>query len=204
MEISVDGHQRRLREIPETIGELIDELKESIIEEDRVILGVCVDGTELDIAAQRDIARKASVDFSSVTIATADARELCVATLEEAARHIQPVVDESLRVSELIDAGRKEEALSRIIPCVEVWSTLIAAVQKVSILLELDLNEVVADDATLAEVIGELAEILRALKANIDAHDTVAVRDAMKFEMPEIAGKLDRQLEALSSAVSAS
>jgi len=204
MEISVDGRTRRLDKLPDTIGELIDDLRESTIENERVILGVRVDGEDLDIAAQRRVASRPAADFSSIEVETADAKTLCIATLEEAGRHIQPVVDESLRISELIDAGRSEESLSRIIPCLEVWGTLIAAVQKVAVLLELDLNEVVTEEATLAEVVSRLAEVLRSLKANIDAHDFVAVRDSMKYEMPEVAGKLDRQLEALSSAVSAS
>jgi len=204
MEISVDGRARRLDKLPDTIGELIDDLRESTIENERVILGVRVDGEDLDIAAQRRVASRPAADFSSIEVETADAKTLCIATLEEAGRHIQPVVDESLRISELIDAGRSEESLSRIIPCLEVWGTLIAAVQKVAVLLELDLNEVVTEEVTLAEVVSQLAEVLRALKANIDAHDFVAVRDSMKYEMPEVAGKLDRQLEALSSAVSAS
>ncbi len=204
MEIIVDGRCRRLEKMPETVGGLLDLLKESVKADQRVVMAVRLNGEELDIQAQQRIAPQRPCELASVEIETADARALCVATLEEAARHIQPLVDECGRIGELIDAGRREESLSRIVPCLEVWSTLIAAVQKVAILLELDLKEVVAEDSTLAEVVMRLAEVLRALTADIDAGDFVAVRDAMKYEMPEVAGKLDSHLEALSSAVSAS
>lgn len=203
MEISIDGERREVALLPATIGTLIDELKTSVGQDDRVVLSVSVDGKEMDICRQQEIADTPAGQFGSVEIETADAKVLCRATLEEAGRHIQPVVDEASRVAELLDAGKDTEAFSRILPCLEVWSTIMAAVEKVAILLELDIREVTTGEASLPEVIQELAEMLRDLKEGIDARDLVAVSDAMKHEMPEVAGKLSEQLAALCSTIAA-
>ena len=204
MEILVDGKKRHVDPLPDTMGELIHDLKSAAAQANRVVLSIAADGQELDVAAQREIAWKHLEEFSSVSVETADAKVLCLATLEESARHIQPVVDEANRIGELIAAGKDSEALRRIAPCLEVWSTILTAVEKVAVLLELDIREVVSNGASLNTVIEELSQFLHSLKSSIESRDLVAVRDAMKHEMPEIAGRLEAQLGALCSAVSAS
>ena len=204
MDISVDGHVQPLNPLPRTIGVLLDELRTSAAREHRVILSVRVDGADVDINAQRRIATEPTSRFSAVAVETADAKSLCVATLDEASRHIQPVIDEAARLSDLLDAGRESEALARISPCLEILGTIIAAVEKVSILLELDLHEVAHDGSTLAEVVGRLTDFLRDLKKSIEDRDLVAVRDSMKHELPGVADSLAQQLTALSSVVAAS
>ncbi len=204
MEISVDGLSLSLEGPPPTVGRLIDELKTRAARSNRVILSIHLDGSDLDIVAQRRVADRPIEDFESLAVETADAKSLCVATLEEAGRHIQPVIDEAGRISELIDQGKEADALGRMAPCLEVLGTIVAAVEKVSILLELDLNEVAVEGASLADIITRLSEFLRSLKSSIDARDLVAARDSMKHELPEVASALEQQLSALSSAVAAS
>jgi hypothetical protein len=204
MDISVDGEKRPFDNPPETIGGLIDEVKTRAARSTRVVLSIRVDGADLDVAAQKRIAQSPICDFSSLAVETADAKSLCVATLEEAGRHIQPVIDEAERIGELIDQGKDGDALGRMAPCLEVLGTIVAAVEKVSILLELDLNEVAFEGASLADIITRLSDFLRSLKSSIDARDLVAARDSMKHELPEIASALEQQLSALSSAVAAS
>ena len=204
MEIAVEGVGCTLDPLPDTIGLVIDVLKSNAARQGRVVLSVRIDGADTNMAGQQQLADRPSEDFSQIEMVTADAKELCVATLEESARHIPPVVEEAERVSDLIDAGEETKALQRLAPLLEVWSTLVAAVEKVSFLLELDLNEVADDGVSLADVIHELSVFLQHLKAGIDSRDLVSVRDSMKHEMPAIAEKLNGQLTALCSAVSAS
>lgn len=204
MEISVDGLNLTLDDPPPTVGRLIDDLKNRTARSNRVILSIRLDGDDLDPPAQRRIADRPLDEFASLEVETADAKSLCVATLEEAGRHIQPVIDEAGRIGELIDQGKEADALGRMAPCLEVLGTIVAAVEKVSILLELDLNEVAFEGASLADIIGRLSEFLRDLKSSIDARDLVAARDSMKHELPEVASALEQHLSALSSAVAAS
>lgn len=203
MEISIDGRTREVEDLPDTIGKLIIGLKNAVGQANRVVLSVSLDGQRIDADGQRRIADRRPGEFSSVSLETADAKVLCLATLEEAAKHIEPVVDEASRIGDLIDAGKDDEALRRIVPCLEVWSTIISAVEKVGILLEIDLDKVATDEATLNAVIEDLAEFLRGLKASVDTHDLVAIRDRMKHEMPEMGARISSQLAALSSVITA-
>ncbi|MCD6405509.1 MAG: hypothetical protein J7M19_06755 [Planctomycetes bacterium] len=203
MEISIDGRAREVEEIPDTIGKLIKNLKNAVGQANRVVLSVSLDGQRMDADGERRIADRPPGEFSCVAVETADAKVLCLATLEEAAKHIEPVIDEASRIGDLIDTGKGDEALRRIVPCLEVWSTIISAVEKVGILLELDFERVITDETTLNGAIEELAEFLRSLKTSVDTHDFVAIRDQMKHEMPEIGARISSQLAALSSVITA-
>lgn len=204
MEVLVDGQARAFDNMPVTIGGLLEEIRSSAVSQNRVILSITLDGAEMVAREQADAAGTPSANHSMLEVITADARELCAATIEEAARHISPVVDESLRIAALIDAGKESEALTRIATCMEVWGTIMAAVEKVCMLLELKLEDVSHRDTTLADDIAGLAGFLQTLQTAIDARDLVGVRDAMKHEMGEVADRLENQLSALCTAVSAS
>lgn len=202
MEISVDGSIRQLDSPPETIGQLILQLKAEVSDTHKMVLSVSLDGAEIDLARQHEIAASPASDFSRLEFETTDGRLLCIATLEEAEKHIQPVLEEAARIADLLDAGKEAEAFSRILPCLAIWSTLIAAIQKCAALMDLDLATVCSGDTSLNDVVARLTDFLADLKSNIDAHDLVAVRDGMKFEMPEIAQMLSDQLSTLCSVVS--
>jgi hypothetical protein len=204
MIVSVDGHAKALSSTPETLGTLIDELKRAAAKDNRIVMAVRVDGEDADAAAQNELAARPAGEFSSIELQTADARELCVATLAEAARHIPSIVEEGTRLADLIDAGEHATAIQRLSPLFEVWSTLVATVDKVSILLNLDLTQVGENGVTLAEVVVELSAFLQNLKSALDSSDMVAVRDCIKHEMPGVAEKLSGQLSALSASLSAS
>ena len=204
MQVLVDGQAHAFDSMPVTIGGLLKEIRSSVVSQNRVILSINLDGAEMVAPAQVNAAGTPSANHSMLEVVTADARELCAATIEEAARHISPVVDESLRIADLIDAGKEEEALTRIATCLEVWGTIMAAVEKVCMLLGLKLEEVSHRDTTLADDIAGLAGFLQTLQSAIEARDLVGVRDTMKHEMGDVADRLENQLSALCTVVSAS
>ena len=201
MDILIDGENRTVETLPKTMGELIGDLKDAAGRTDRVVLSVSVDGSEMDMTAQEGIAGRPVDDFSSVELGTADSKLLCSATIDEASRHISPIIDEAGRIAALLDEGKDDDARLRIVPCLGVLSMIIAAVEKVSILLSLDLSGISNNGVSMGDVIAELASFLQALKIAIDSGDFVAVRDAMKHELPEIAQKLEEQLAGLSRTV---
>jgi len=203
MEISVDGVAREVPALHGTMGGLIGELKKDVLSQGRVVLAVSVDGRDMALKAQGEIAGRRVDEFSTLSVKTADPRELCLATLEEVSNHIQPIIDEAGRIAELIDQGKEAQALGRIVPCLEVWSAIVRAAQNISELMQVDLNGVTANNESLPESVRALVGLLGELKAGMDARDFVAVRDAMKNRMPEVSGRIAVQLDALFAAVSA-
>lgn len=203
MEISVDGNRRDVSEQPATMGKLISRLKSDILATGRVVLSMEVDGRAVDADYEKRIQERLVEEFSEILVETADPKELCLATLDEVANHIQPIIDESARISDLVDTGKDTQAFGRIVPCIEVWGAIVKAVHDITQLMQVDMNQVATDDETLSDCLRALVGLLQKIKDSMDARDLVAVRDAMKHEMPEVADRIATQLEALSSLVAA-
>jgi hypothetical protein len=203
MHISVDGTRREAEALPETIGGLISGLKSDLLADGKVVLSVSVDGRVADAEYQREIADRPAADFGEVSVETADPKALCLATLEEVRNHIQPIIDESGRISELIDTGKEAQALGRIIPCVEVWGAIVKAVHNIAQLMQVDINEVATSDEALSETLRSLVDLLQSIRNHMESRDLVSIRDVMKHEMPEVARRVGAQLEGLSNLVAA-
>lgn len=203
MKILVDDKRQDMRPLPKTMGNLIADLRTAVTNAGRIVLTISVDGRELSEDEERKIGPEPITRFGAVAVATSEPRALCLSILEEVGRHIQPIIDECDRIASLIDSGKELPALERILPCIEVWGTILATVQKVSGLMQVNINEVSTDKEALSEAVAGLVRLLQSLKASIDSHDMVSVRDAMKYEMPEIAKRISGQVQALSAAISA-
>lgn len=201
MEIQVDGSRQEVQPLPATIGQLVSELRGAVTTAGKVVISVTVDGREMNEGEEVRISAQPVEEFANVSVLTAEPRVLCIETLEEVSRHVEPVIDECNRIADLIDAGKEAPAFERIVPCMEVWGAILGAVQKIAVLMEIDLENVGTEDETLTDSVTALVSFLQSLKGRIDSHDLVSVRDAMKHEMPEIADRISRQLTALSTAI---
>lgn len=203
MEVSVDGARLDIASRPITIGTLIRDAKETVISRGRVILSVSIDGREMDAEAEREIADKPVTGFRRLVLETAHPRDLCIETLQEVARHIQPVIDEGARISELIDTGKEKAAFDRIVPCLEVWAAILSAMQKVATLMDIDIAKISADGESLPEGVKGVIGFLQGMRDALAERDLVSVRDALKHQMPQVARRMTAQVEALSAAVAA-
>jgi len=203
MEISVDGNRRDVASMPATMGDLISDLKCELLDSGRVVLSLAVDGRAVDARYENEIAGRPVSDFQGITLSTADPKTLCLATLEEVANHIQPIIDESARISELIDQGRHSQAMGRIMPCLEVWGAVITAIHNIAQLMQVNLDEVSTGEESLTDSIRALVSVMQSIKAAMDSRDLVSIRDALKHEMPETAHRIAAQLDALSNMVAA-
>jgi hypothetical protein len=203
MEISVDGSPRNTHVIPATIGTLIADLKNDLLDDGRVILSLTLDGRTVDGEYEKEVAGMSPGVFGRFSVETADQKTLCLATLDEVAHHIQPIIDESARIAELIDTGNEAQAFGRIGPCVEVWGAIVKAVHNIAQLMQVDMMSVAACDETLSSALKGLVELLQSIKNHVDARDLVALRDVMKHQMPEVAKRIAAQLDALSNQVAA-
>jgi len=203
MEISVDGNRRDVSEQPATMGKLISRIKNDVLAGGRIVLAIEVDGHAVDADYEREIHDRPVGDFRKVSVETADPKTLCLATLEEVSHHIAPIIDESARISDLVDTGKDTQAFARIVPCIEVWGAIVKAVHDIAALMQVEMDQVATNDESLSESLRALVELLQRIKDSMEARDLVGVRDAMKHEMPEVADRIAAQLEALSSLVAA-
>jgi len=203
MEISVDGNPREVCVLPATVGKLISDIRNDLLDGSRVLLSYSLDGRIVDSEYEREISGMSPGAFKILTLETADPKALCLATLDELRNHIQPIIDESARISELIDTGRDAQALGRIAPCVEVWGAIVKAIHNIAQLMQVETDKVSANDETLSEGLGALVELLQMIKNHMEARDLVSLRDAMKHEMPEVARRIAAHLDALSGQVAA-
>ena len=202
MQIKVDGKNQEDKFSAKTAGKLLSEMRQAVTSAGRVITSIEVDGKELSQAEEKKMASARVKEFNLIEVRTAEPRELCLATLQEVGRHIQPIIDESARIASLIDTGKEVQAFERILPCLEVWSAILAAVQKIAALMQVDVKQISSAQEPLSESVGALVRFLQCLKTSIDGQDLVAVRDAMKHEMPEVAARISAQISALSAAIS--
>lgn len=203
MQISVDGSIRESHPLPATMGKLISDIKNDLLSSGRVALSFSLDGRVVDSEYEKEIAAMPPGTFRELSVEAADPKALCLATLAEVANHIQPIIDESARIADLIDTGKEAQALGRIAPCVEVWGAIVKAVHNITQLMQVDTREITASGESLSDTLRRLVELLQSVKNRVDARDMVGVRDAMKHEMPDVARRTAAQLESLTSRVAA-
>lgn len=201
MKITIDGNASQTRSASVTIGKLLSDVKNEVLESGRVVLSLCLDGRVVDSDYERQVAMSPPSSFGELTVETADPKALCLATLGEVCNHIQPIIEESARIAELIDTGREAQALGRIAPCVEVWGAIVKAVHNIAQLMQVDMESVSTGQESLSGTLRGLVELLQSIKNQLDARDLVSIRDTMKHEMPDMARRVSGQLEALSSQV---
>ncbi len=203
MQVTIDGTPRETNGLPSSIGRLISELKSDLLAAGKVVLSVSIDGKVIDAQYEREISTLPVDSFTELCVETADPKSLCLATLDEVRNHVQPIIDESARISDLIDSGRQTQALGRIIPCIEVWGAIVKAVHNIAQLMQVNTAEVSAGQETLSDTLRALVDLLQSIKNHMDSQDMVSLRDAMKHEMPDVARRIGAQLESLSALVSA-
>jgi hypothetical protein len=155
----------------------------------------------VDSEYEKQITSSSPSSFGELAVETADPKTLCMATLGEVCNHIQPIIEESARIAELIDTGKEAQALGRIAPCVEVWGAIVKAVHNIAQLMQVDMASVSTGQESLSATLRGLVDLLQAIKNHLDARDMVSIRDTMKHEMPDMALRVSAQLEALSSQV---
>jgi hypothetical protein len=203
MQISVDGAQRETDVSPGTMGRLISNIKSDLLATGKVVLSLSVDGRAIDAEYERQICELPVEKFGELSVETADSKKLCLATLDEVHHHIAPIIDEAVRISDLLDAGKQEQALGRVISCTEVWGAIVKAVHNIAQLMQIDIDQVRAGDQSLRETLRSVVALLQTIKNHMDSRDFVGIRDTMKHEIPEVAKRFDAQLTALSRMLSA-
>jgi hypothetical protein len=181
----------------------LSDIRRDVLSSGRIVCAISLDGNAIDAQYEESIAEESVENFGGLIIETADPKTLCLATLEEVAHHILPIVEESARISELIDSGKEVQALGRIVPCMEVWGAIVKAVHDIAQLMDVDMDDIASEDESLSQSLRSLVDLLHNIKSAMDAHDMVTIRDAMKHEMTAFAKRVSTQLEALTSLVAA-
>ncbi len=203
MNVHIDGICQDPDTQAVTIGRLLSDIRRDALSSGRIVCGISLDGNAVDTQYERCVSEQSVENFSELVVETADPKTLCLATLGEVARHILPIIEESGRIGDLIDSGKEVQALGRIVPCMEAWGAIVKAIHDIAQLMEVDMDEIAAEDESLSQSLRSLVELLQSIRSAMDARDMVTIRDAMKHEMTAFAKRVNTQLEALTSLVAA-
>lgn len=167
----------------------------------RIIVEVRVDGQSL-VGDALDAKRNTALDGAEVRLISADRTTLVLQTLEQVRERLQEARGTQARAADLLQHDKLVEALGQVSGVVEAWQQTQAAVVHAARIMNIDLESVQAHDGqTLSELALRLIDQLKAMRALLEAGDTVGLADELAYEWPATIERWDAMIARLIEIV---
>lgn len=160
----------------------------------RTIVDVMVDGNHWPVERlDGDDARRAG-GATEVRLASADSRDLICQAFADASGVLAEIDQLQQTAAELLQADRGVEGMNRLGSALDLWASVHQAVVMGSAMAGLDLEP-------QRVAIERLSENLRGMREALERRDTVALADALLYDLPEVITQWRSLLHEISEAV---
>ncbi len=171
-----------------TIGDLLGRVQAERCPPRRIVVGICCDGVTVPSDDMAATLNKALDRFDRIDILTNTREALVVDVMTHAAESLEETEAESLRVAELLTAGKSTEAKQALAGCLRVWQQVHDAVAKSIGLLGINPDTVMIRDESLMSAITRPRDALLQVRDALIAGDDVLLADILQFEFADVAG----------------
>ncbi len=172
----------------------------------RVIVEVVVDGERWGESELGSAERCASA-AAEVHLVSADRVELVARTLGEAAGVLGEIDERQRTAAEALQVGDTAEGMASLGEALELWLLVQRSIDMSLQTVGIGLDEVRHDGEPIAASVRSLEDQLRGVRDALSRRDSVALADALLYELPDVIehwrGVVDsirRQVEARGSA----
>lgn len=179
-----------------TVGQVLSYLRAK----KRLVVHMMIDGQEPDFAKLEALYAQ-PVNRNALFIETADPKEIA----DDVFNQVESLLadSESLREQAVshLQAGEHAEALKKLGTCFVTWNHTQESVQKVSRLLNIDLQTVRLEDQTLQQWLQAFAQQLTDIRAALESRDYVMLSDILAYEAHETSNRWREALDAMRSSM---
>ena len=187
MLVYVDEQTFETRVTPEsTVGELIDAVRASLTETDRLVVGIRADGLDITGDGYGETLDKPVASYSRYDFVTSDPRQVvrdalaeCAAVLAEGAARRAEAVD-------LFTKGDSVAGIAALGECCRAWQQVHEAICNAMGLLGLDPGALDLPEGSLAAALGGTRDQLAQVHEALQAQDFVLISDILQYEFDPI------------------
>lgn len=202
MEVTVDGKSAVVEPAGErSLGEVLDEAREKVLGQGRVITEIKLDGGILEAERQEELGSRWAGEFDRVEITTRQATELARETLLELVRHVEQVEAVIPELVGHLEGERVQEAMSLLGACCQMWAVVQEALSRVGTLLSWDYGEENVAGKSVAEWLGEMEGTLRQMNEALVNRDYFLLGEALTYEFSPAMSRWQGILKQLAEDV---
>lgn len=125
-------------------------------------------------------------EVRTLEVSMSTPREIGIESIKIASGQLMDVVDEAKKTANFFRYNDEAEANERLIVLVEIFEKFVSILDLLKRALNIDFSTITTEDKSLAELHGEMTEILNRILQSQQNHDWIALADLLEFELAPI------------------
>lgn len=181
MTVTVDSESLPVEQLGlSTLGDVLSHLQEK----NRLVTQVLFDGTEPDLSHIPAL-RSRRLLGHTIYIETTEPAQIARDVLTEVIVQMEQADSARRSATEHLVVGETNKALQKLAGCFTTWQTAQQAIEKVAILLRVDLEKIQVEGISLTQILLEFAEQLRSIRSALESRDYVLLADILRYEIDQ-------------------
>jgi hypothetical protein len=153
-------------------------------EKNRLVTQVLIDGTEPDLSHIPAL-RSRRLLGHTIYIETTEPAQIARDVLTEVIVQMEQADSARRSATEHLVVGETNKALQKLAGCFTTWQTARQAIEKVAMLLRVDLERIQVEGISLTQILLEFAEQLRSIRSALESRDYVLLADILRYEIDQ-------------------
>ncbi len=175
-----------------SISDVVESMRKEWQTDDRILVAIQCDdeevvGEELEAILDTPLSAYGRVEFQ-----TGSARGLASDVLEHVSAMLIDTREVQSQVVELLGQGSTARAMDLLSGCFAVWKQAQESLSRAAEVLNLDLDTLEFEGATVGAFIEELAAALRKIRESLTTRDYVMLADVLAYELEPICERWPR------------
>jgi hypothetical protein len=202
VEVVVDGKTgMNAPESGTTFQSIFESLRKAAASRRRAVVAYVLDGEELSVQRQADLAGQPPGRYGLLEVRTVDPFEFSLNTLTGLASHLKNMGKTHDEASAFVASGEFTKALEKFDSCLQGWDILIRAVRDVATLSSADIRAIRAGSSPLQDQIRQVQDVLLRFGAAVEFKDVMRISDIVQQELKPRLTDWRGVIEALSQHV---
>lgn len=183
-----------------SLGEALLAAQRDLERAGRIIVEVVLDGQPL-VGDELFERQEEALADSTLNLVTANPRELVAETLGAVHGQLDAARDAQTEAAACLQRDEQDAAMQLIGEAMTTWQQTERAVRESAGVMEISLDDLAIDGQPFSELTSALIEQLSSLRDLLEAHDFVAVADALQYEWPQTTLRWQKAIEELMEKI---
>lgn len=184
------------------LSDVVELIRKDWQSDDRILVAIRCDDEEVIGEELESILDTPLSEFDRVEFQTGSARDLAGDVLEHVSALLIETREIQSQVVDLLGQGSTPRAMELLSGCFGVWKQAQEGLSRAAEVLNLDLDTVEFEGATIGAFVEELAAALRKVRESLKTRDYVMLADVLAYELEPICERWPRLNGVLLERVS--
>jgi len=181
----------------QTVGQLAEQIGSNLAEEDRFLVAIRCDGTEVAPQQWEQVLGRRLEEYECVEFQSESGPGLAVRVLAEARALLEQTDQQCDEAVELLMQAKMGAGMRSLAATMSAWHQAHHAVVQAVELLKLDLGQIKVGQEHAATIVEDLRTQLSQIKSALAAGDLVLLADMLQYEFASTLGRWQAMIEAM-------